>query len=238
MERQVPKKYLVTEPDSNRGLRITEMKRWCRENPSLRPTNIDPDRDNSQKLARAFKNAGWSVVQTTTEVRISPSEEAAVQAAEVLDAEIEPAQDEGESSEETAFALERQLQEFMVSNLRAIRISGKRLHLHVDETGDGVEYPTSSNRRIDILARDEDDNFVVFELKRGQAPDSAIGQLLNYMGWVKLHLAKGREVTGVIVARDISMRMREAIVMTTNISLFEYQLKFELNAISQASGDA
>lgn len=228
----------MVEPGADGAVSVTEMKRWCRQNPDRRPPNTDPDRGNSQKLARAFGYAGWSVELTATEVRISPSKEAAVQAAAVLDAESEPLEDEGESSEETAFALERQLQDFMVSNLRAIPVNGKRLRLHVDETSDGVEYPTSSNRRIDILARDEDDNFIVFELKRGQAPDSAIGQLLNYMGWVKLNLAKDKQVTGVIVARDISERMREAIVMTTNITLFEYQLRFELSAISQATATA
>jgi hypothetical protein len=117
------------------AFRITEMKRWCRENPDRRPSTIDPVRDNSIQVARLFEKAGWAVDSTLTEVRISPSKEAARQAAEVLNPENEPAQDEGETSEDTAFALEQQLQDFMVSNLQAIRVNGKRVRLYVDERG-------------------------------------------------------------------------------------------------------
>ncbi|RTZ43399.1 DUF91 domain-containing protein [Candidimonas sp. SYP-B2681] len=236
MERRAPKKYLIVEATGDGIVNLQEMKRWCRLNPTLAPLNIDPDRDNSQKLARAFRNAGWEVIETATELRISRTPESAAQAASMLDPE-ESVDDDGESSDETAFALERQLQEFIATNLPAIRVNGKRLRLYTDDVGDGTEYPTSSNRRIDILAQDDENNFVVFELKRGLAPDSAIGQLLNYMGWVKLNLAKGGNVSGVIVARKINERLREAIVMTDNISLFEYQLKFDLRPISKATSN-
>ncbi|MED1949908.1 endonuclease NucS domain-containing protein [Brevibacillus centrosporus] len=57
--------------------------------------------------------------------------------------------------------------------------------------------------RIDILTIDQDDNFVVFELKLNKGMDSAMGQLLRYMGWVKSELAPDKEVLGVIVAGEI-----------------------------------
>lgn len=45
----------------------------------------------------------------------------------------------------------------------------------------GVEYQTEAGR-IDLLARDVDNNLVVVELKAGKAKDSALGQLLGYVG--------------------------------------------------------
>jgi len=76
-------------------------------------------------------------------------------------------------------------------------------------------------------------HFVVFELKRGEAPDKAIGQIASYMGWVSLNLAYGKAVSGVIVARSIKESLREAIAVVPNVSLFEYRLRLELNAIGR-----
>lgn len=69
---------------------------------------------------------------------------------------------------------------------------------------------------------------MVFELKRAAAPDSAIGQLARYMGWVKATLAGGRTVHGVIVAREITDRLRYAVQVMPNVSLFEYKVRFDL----------
>ena len=67
--------------------------------------------------------------------------------------------------------------------------------------------------------------------KCGDAPDKAIGQLANYMGWVSLNLAHGKLVSGVIVARSINWSLRAGIVVVPNVSLFEYRLRFDLNAV-------
>ncbi|MGF6611867.1 hypothetical protein OKW45_006789 [Paraburkholderia sp. WSM4175] len=242
MERQNPKRYSIVEAMPDGGVQVHEMKKWCRLHPEQTPAGMSAAAsggDNSQRLRRGFEKMGWSVVETSAEVRIQRPGEAG-QAEELLgditgDTEsLSESGDDTESLADTVFHLERQLQEFIADNLESIPVSGKRLHLYSDGVSGGREYPTSSGRRIDILAIDDDGNFVVFELKRGEAPDRAIGQITSYMGWVSLNLARGRAVSGVIVARSINGSLREAIAVVPNVSLFEYRLRFDLNAIGMA----
>ena len=64
------------------------------------------------------------------------------------------------------------------------------LSTHLDEIEDGLkliaaEYDTIDAGVIDIFCQDQDENFVVIELKRKIGTDKTIGQILRYMGWVK-----------------------------------------------------
>lgn len=131
----------------------------------------------------------------------------------------------------TGFALEYQLRDFIAQNLNVIRVENRRLRLYTDENGrNGVEYPTDAGP-IDILAIDDQDNFVVFELKRARSPDHAIGQLTRYMGRLVQTVAKGKQVRGVIVAKSITANLRYSIAVVPNVSLFEYDIKFELKPV-------
>jgi len=238
MVRQTPKRYLIVEATPDGGVQLHEMKKWCRLHPEQTPLGMSAENggDNSQRLRRGFEKMGWSVIETPTEVRIHRTGEAS-QAEELLGRDSDEqlaTRDDSESIAETVFHLERQLQEFIANNLESIPVNGKRLHLYSDGVSGGLEYPTSSGRRIDILAVDDEGNFVVFELKRGEAPDKAIGQISSYMGWVSLNLARGKAVNGVIVARSINESLREAIAVVPNVSLFEYRLRFDLNSIGAA----
>ncbi|WP_238361335.1 endonuclease NucS domain-containing protein [Burkholderia thailandensis] len=147
--------------------------------------------------------------------------------------EADPDGPEDADVDDAVFELERQLQDFIAHNLESIRVGDKRLKLYTENGVRGIEYQTGEIGRIDILAVDQEQGFVVFELKRGNAPDRAIGQLARYMGWVKTHLANGRPVHGVIVAREISSELRYAIAAFPNVELFEYQIDFMLNRIEQ-----
>ena len=126
------------------------------------------------------------------------------------------------------FAYENDLKNFLANNLNVIRPS-----LKVYQDGDlrGVEFPVG-NRRVDILAVEDEKDFVVIELKVSKGYDRAIGQLLRYMGWIEQNLAEpGQKVKGMIIARSISDDLRLATSRVTDVELYEYVLSISLNKI-------
>jgi RecB family endonuclease NucS len=112
--------------------------------------------------------------------------------------------------------------------MNAIDVGGRRLRLYIDPTGrEGIEYPTEVGL-IDILATDESGSFFVFELKRASSPDRAVGQLARYMGWVKHTIGKDLAVNGVIVAKNITEKLKFAALVVPNVHLFQYEVEFHL----------
>lgn len=140
--------------------------------------------------------------------------------------------DNGEdlATEPHEFAYENDLKNFLSNNLHVIRPS-----LVVYQNGDinGVEFSVGS-RRIDILAVDNERDFVVIELKVSKGYDKAIGQLLRYMGWIEKNLAEpGQKVKGMVIARAISEDLRLATSIVQNVELFEYALSISLKKIEE-----
>lgn len=84
----------------------------------------------------------------------------------------------------------------------------------------------------DPVFHDEAKNFVVFELKLGRGPDAALGQVQRYMGWIQTHLAKGKSVSGVIVANAISDKLKYAAKVAPRIQLMEYRLAVSLAPVA------
>lgn len=125
------------------------------------------------------------------------------------------------------FAFEQDLQNYLVRNLSAIEPG---LRVYEEDGITGVEYPAGT-RRIDILALDRDDAFVVIELKVARGYDRVIGQLLRYMGWVQQNMAPTRPVRGMIVASEITDDLKLAALQMPGIRLIEYELSFELRSV-------
>jgi hypothetical protein len=158
-----------------------------------------------------------AVEETDEEVRLMRAEIAADPSATSM---LDEASPEMAADDEFAFA----------HNLATLPLTHKNFRLYTDDQlRKGIEYPTEVGP-VDILAVDEQGNFIVFELKLTRGPDKTIGQLLRYMGWIKANLAKDRDVYGVIVAKDVHEKLRYAALLVPSVSLLEYEVDFRLKA--------
>jgi hypothetical protein len=146
--------------------------------------------------------------------------------------EIAPALGEPEQQ----FRLESHLHEFLVTNWEQTEL-GREWKIY-SEPGDemaGYEYPTGVGR-IDILARHKErPAWLVVELKRDRAADQVLGQVLRYMGWVKLHLAEpGELIQGLIIAPDVDQSLMCALeaLEGQKIGLMRYRVEFHLEPVA------
>jgi len=129
----------------------------------------------------------------------------------------------------TQFALEKDLQRYLADNLHLIEAG---LTLFQDEDITGLEYPAGGGRRIDILAKDKSDNFVVLELKVERGYDRVVGQLLRYINWVRKELADpGQRVRGIIVCRTMTEDLVLACASNKEIELYEYRLQVTVSKV-------
>lgn len=136
-----------------------------------------------------------------------------------------------DSNDVLLFPVESHLRDFLAKNLGSVKINDNYLKLFMDENNrDGIEYPTGVGP-IDILATDDDGNFVVFELKLSRGVDRAMGQISRYMGWIKLNMAHDKKVFGVIVAQNVDEKLKYAASIIPEISLFEYELNFQIGEV-------
>jgi hypothetical protein len=128
------------------------------------------------------------------------------------------------------FALERQLEEFLLENWEQTPLANEWVIFSTPDNPEaGNQYPTSVGR-IDILAKHKSEpRFLVVELKRNQSTDQTVAQALRYVGWVKLHLAKpGETVEALIIGRKIEKEAQYAVSMLTNFKLMTYKVEFRL----------
>ncbi|NJN40632.1 MAG: DUF91 domain-containing protein [Gammaproteobacteria bacterium] len=130
---------------------------------------------------------------------------------EDIDAEVEIAI-------EARVSMERDLHAYLAKNLTKIE-PGLRLH------DGGVEYQTGAGR-IDILAVDDSDRFVAIELKAGRATDSALGQLLGYVGALS---EPRKDVRGILVAFEFDERVIYASRALPNVHLMKYAVDFRFD---------
>jgi hypothetical protein len=130
---------------------------------------------------------------------------------------------------EAVISLEKDLEEYIVRNLSQIE-SG--LKLYSEERVSGRQFNTDVGR-IDILAIDTKDNFIVIELKAGKANYSVIGQALSYISWVRQNIARGKEVRGIIIADDFDKKLKYASSETANITPKQYEVNFTFKDVKK-----
>jgi restriction system protein len=136
----------------------------------------------------------------------------------------------GENVENTTqFALESQLEDFLVENWKSLPF-GKDFEIYKeDDEMAGQQYPTDVGR-IDLLAKEKNGKtWLVIELKKGRSSDAVVGQLLRYKGYVAKHLAtSGEKVRGMIITGEDDQNIRYAISGMADVEFMTYSVQFKL----------
>jgi hypothetical protein len=143
------------------------------------------------------------------------------------DDEIEERGSAGQQSEDTlAFALEAHLRDFLAKNMERIE-PGLRLY----DAGErkGIEFPIDKGR-IDLLAIDQYQKYVVIELKLSHGRNKTLGQLLYYMGWIDKHLGGG-PCRGLIIANEIDKELSICVARVPGVSLARYRMSFAIESV-------
>lgn len=137
--------------------------------------------------------------------------------------------DGAEIEDQSSFALEKHLEDFLVQNWAQTELGQDYDIYKEDGEPFGKQYPTDTGP-LDILAISKDKKrLLVVELKKGRASDKVVGQTLRYMGYVQNELAEdGQSVHGAIIAHEDDQRIRRALSMTPNIVFYRYQVSFKL----------
>lgn len=143
-----------------------------------------------------------------------------------LNRESSEDEEEEERIEETSFAYEDDLRDYLSNNLSVIEPG---LRLFKDNDGrEGIEYPIDAdNKRVDILVIDKNDVPLVIEVKVSHGYEKVIGQCLYYRNKVK-QLLNAPKVRIAIIAREITPQLKIATQDLPDIELFEYKLSVKL----------
>lgn len=177
----------------------------------------DPAKQGQWEIARDDEGNLWVRQVESASDDAAPSQPSATQAAD---------------DSYGVFALESHLRDYLAKNLPTLPGHTAPLQLYVDRDGrDGVEYQTDVGP-IDLLAVDANQNFVVLELKLRDGPDKALGQILRYMGWVKTHKSGDKTVSGVILASQITEKLKYAATQVPHVGLMEYRLAMSLKPVA------
>ena len=134
-----------------------------------------------------------------------------------------------ESDKETSFALEKYLEEFIVSNWDNIDL-GKKYDRCEDEIEGKRKKARTDTGEIDIFALSKDETeYLVIELKKGRASDDVVGQIQRYMGYVKEEVATtSQNVRGLIIALEDDLKIRRALSINPDIDFYRYAISFDL----------
>lgn len=82
--------------------------------------------------------------------------------------------------------------------------------------------------RIDLLCKDGAGRFVIMELKKGEAPEQTLLQILRYMSWTRQNLAGGKDVRGIIFTEAADKTLVEIVKEVQNVEIRYYRVAIEL----------
>jgi RecB family endonuclease NucS len=137
--------------------------------------------------------------------------------------------EEIEENETSSFAYEDDLRDYLANNLNVIE-PGLKLFNGPDGKN-GIEYVVdNNNKRIDILAIDKEKRLVVIELKVSQGYEKVIGQTLYYKNMVK-ELFNNDNIRIVIIAKEITKRLKKAVEDLQFVELYEYNLSVSVKKV-------
>jgi len=178
----------------------------------------------SSDMTDRFRKAAYSILTVTN---VSPYAEEIVSLLEGTVASSITSTDPT-IEDPSEFALEKHLEEFLITNWGQIELS-ENYDIYHDDEFEGQQFQTDTGF-IDLLAISKDKKeLLVVELKKGRASDNVVGQIQRYMGYIKDEIAEdGQEVKGIIIAFEDDQRIKRALSVTNNISFYKYRIKFKL----------
>lgn len=106
---------------------------------------------------------------------------------------------------------EKTLEDFLEKNLQALE-DGLTLV--------GRQFATITGP-IDLLCKDNDNHFVVVELKKGRSSDRVVGQILRYIGFIQENMLENEKqiVRGIIVGREIDKKLEMSLKAIPGVDL-------------------
>jgi len=133
---------------------------------------------------------------------------------------VKGAEEVEEEEEEFFISLERDLENYLASNLEMLEKGLKLVDRQVEVT----------TGRVDLLAEDSEGNLVVIELKAGKASDSSLTQLLAYISAIR-ERERSRNVRGILVAHVFPEKVIYATRLMPYVKLKRYRVRFEFEDV-------
>lgn len=96
------------------------------------------------------------------------------------------------------------------------------------QNGKNGKYDTGEVGEMDFLCLDNNNNYVVLELKK-RGTDQTVGQICRYMGWVLENLAEeNQKVLGLIVLEDKDVKLEYALKIVPSIKLKKIEINLKI----------
>ncbi len=122
---------------------------------------------------------------------------------------------------------ERDIEDRILSILEEM---GLRLYKDPSTGKSGRQFVTDGGR-IDLLCtRKDTGDFLVIELKKGEAPQETLLQILRYISWVKQNLTikNNRQVRGIILTEQADTALQDYIEEVPNVEIRYYKVSITL----------